>query len=204
MGKYSKPAPNGFVAVARKVYHPLHFTKGYNFVFFFICAGALMGFSLARFMYLNINTYFCNPQHLGGAAPGECYYYSGEGGMRYRIGILLHLAGILPAALLACFQFVPIIRHKLLLVHRIDGYLVIILSFVATAGVFMIADKAFGGDLSLQTVTGLASIMFLTSIILSYINIKRLQIEQHRAWMLRAWAYVRYYPILQNILGEVG
>ena len=31
--------------------------------------------------------------------------------------------------------------------------------------------------------------MNIVSLLLAYINIKRLQIDQHRAWMLRAWVY---------------
>src|ERR1700733_15227400 len=44
--------------------------------------------------------------------PGEWYWYGS--GFR-RIGITLHLATILPGAFLVCFQFVPVIRHKLLI-----------------------------------------------------------------------------------------
>lgn len=41
----------------------------------FIFAGALMGFVLARFQYLNINNVLCLPGSASGAAPGECYWY---------------------------------------------------------------------------------------------------------------------------------
>lgn len=181
---------HGFVAMARKLYHPLRFNHGYNFILFFITAGAMLGFSLSRLMYLDINRVFCKAGSTKGAAPGECYYYSGKGGSRYRVGIILHLAAILPAGLLVGFQFVPAIRHKALLLHRASGYLIIMLSLTSMAGAFMITDKAFGGELLTQTITGLAAVMFLASLLLAYINIKRLQIEQHRAWMLRAWSYV--------------
>ncbi|KAF4989794.1 hypothetical protein FGRMN_8886 [Fusarium graminum] len=99
----------------------------------------------------------------------------------------MHLAGILPAAVLVVFQFIPVIRQKALVVHRINGYIVLLLSKVGIVGVFMIARHTFGGTLEMQTVTGAASIMFIVSMVLAYINIKRLQIEQHRAWMLRGW-----------------
>lgn len=42
----------------------------------FIFAGALMGFTLARFQYLNIKGVLCGGSSAtGGAAPGECYWY---------------------------------------------------------------------------------------------------------------------------------
>lgn len=191
----TRPPANGFVRVARKVYNPLHFTRGYNFVLFFIFAGAMLGFALARFMYLDFDNIFCNSFHQGGAAPGECYYYTGEGGERYKIGILMHLGAVLPAGFLACFQFVPVIRHKVLLFHRVNGYVILALALVSSAGVLMIVDRAFGGGLMLQTASGLLAIMFVGSLTMAYINIKRLQIEQHRAWMLRAWFYVSVTPL---------
>ncbi|KAL0933763.1 uncharacterized protein CTRU02_210562 [Colletotrichum truncatum] len=178
----TRPPANAFVAIARKLYNPLGFAKGYNFVLHFIFFGALMGFTLARFQYLSFST-FCGED---GAAPGECFYYRKH---IEKIGIKLHLAGILPASFLACFQFVPVIRHKALLFHRVSGYAVIILSFVGTAGIFMFLRNAFGGGIETQAGVGLMSIMFIASITMAYINIKRLQIEQHRAWMLRAWFY---------------
>ncbi|EFY89500.1 hypothetical protein MAC_04519 [Metarhizium acridum CQMa 102] len=63
----------------------------------------------------------------------------------------MHLAGILPAALLAVFQFVPAIRHKAIVVHRIGGYLVLLLSLVGVAGVFMIARHGLGDGPDVQS-----------------------------------------------------
>ncbi|KAK1962450.1 hypothetical protein LY78DRAFT_684036 [Colletotrichum sublineola] len=176
----ARPPKNRFVAAARKLYNPLGFSKGYNFVLFFIFFGALMGFTLARLQYLSFDE-LCK-----GSAPGECYYYRTG---HEKAGIIIHLAGILPAGFLACFQFVPVIRHKALLFHRLNGYIVILLSLVGTAGAFMVARHAFGGGLEIQAGIGLMGIMFVVSLTLAYVNVKRLQIEQHRAWMLRAWFY---------------
>lgn len=189
MVKADRPPANGFVRAARKIYNPVGFSKGYNFILWFIFSGALMGFVLARFYYLDYNSVFC-PQDDANAGPGECfnyYKYAHE-----KAGIIIHLAGILPAGFLACFQFVPAIRHKAMILHRISGYLVILLSIVATIGTLLIARHAFGGGIDIQIAVGFMSILFVGSLILAYINIKRLQIEQHRAWMLRAWFYVSW------------
>lgn len=75
--------------------------------------------------------------------------------------------------------------------HRINGYIVILLVLASNAGALMIARRSFGGTLATQTAIGLLAIMSTASVSLSYYNIKRLQIDQHRAWMLRAWFYVR-------------
>lgn len=142
-------------------------------------------------MYLNYNAFFCPAVSSGdgnGAAPGECYFY--QKFPIYKIGILIHLAGILPASILAVLQFTPFIRHRWIMIHRIFGYAAIFLYTVSLAGVFMIARHAFGGGLDVQSWFGFVGVGVLICLILSLINIKRLQIEQHRAWMLRAWFYV--------------
>jgi Predicted membrane protein (DUF2306) len=147
-----------------------------------IFAGAMIGFVLARLSYLNIagtaESSFANS-----ASPGEWYWY--RTGV-YRIGITIHLGAILPAGFLMVWQFVPVIRHKLLIFHRINGYVIILLVFVANAGALMICRRSFGGTLETQAGVGLLVIITSTSICLAYYNIKRLQIDQHRAWMLRA------------------
>ena len=114
----------------------------------------------------------------------------------YQIGIILHLAAVIPATLLACFQFVPVIRHKWIIAHRISGYIVTLLSFVGTAAAIVLARRAAGGGVDVQIFVGVLAIMFLGSLVLAVINIKRLQIEQHRAWMIRAWTYVSTQPAL--------
>ena len=174
----------------RKVYNPVGFGKGYNFILWLLFAGALMGFALSRFFYLSYNGVFCSsgPSKVGNhAAPGECWQYSTKD--LYKIGIQIHLYTIIPAAFLVCFQFVPLIRYRALLFHRLNGYLVILLSLAGTVGALMIGRIAFGGGIEIQTIVGVNAILFLGSLALAIYNIKRLQIEQHRAWMLRAWFY---------------
>lgn len=176
---------------AQKIYNPLGFSKAYNFILWFIFTGALFGFSLARLMYLDFSKNFCpNSPTAGGngAAPGECYYYLNFD--RYKVGILLHLGSILPAGILAVAQFTPIIRYRWIIVHRISGYFALLLYTISLVGALMIARHAFGGGLDIQVWVGFVGIGVLVCFTISYINIKRLQIEQHRAWMLRGWFYV--------------
>lgn len=188
MVQSSRPPANGFVARARKVYNPIGFSKGYNFVLWFIFIGALFGFTLARLQYLDIWGVFCGDQGSSGALPGECFYYLRPRSLD-QIGIILHLGCILPASLLACLQFVPVVRHKAIIVHRVNGWLVVLLSVVATVGAFLMARNSVGGGIDVQTGIGAIGIMFVASLVLAVVNVKRLQIEQHRAWMLRAWFY---------------
>ncbi|KAF2217045.1 hypothetical protein CERZMDRAFT_32106 [Cercospora zeae-maydis SCOH1-5] len=172
--------PNAFVAFFRKIYNPVGFNKGYNFILFFIFAGALFGFALARAPYMNVNGYF-----MSRAAPGEAYWYRQS---YYNIGIRIHLLCVIPASLLVVWQFVPVIRHKARLFHRINGYVVVLLLIIGNIGAVMIARRAFGGTIATQSAVGAFAIFTTVGSFLAWINIKRLQIEQHRAWMLRTWA----------------
>lgn len=176
-----------FARHARTVYQSLGFRKGYSFALFFIFAGPFAAFCLARLEYINISGVFCPINGPTAAAPGECYFY--QQGYE-KVGMTLHLGSILPAGLLAILQFVPIVRHKYLVLHRVNGHIVLFLSLVGITGALMITRHAFGGGLDSQTVLGLLTVMFTTSLALAYYHIERLQIEQHRSWMLRAWFYV--------------
>lgn len=80
--------------------------------------------------------------------------------------------------------------QKALIIHRIDGYIILILLWVATAGALMVARRAYGGDPYTQAGAYLLSLLTLSASSLAYYNIKRLQIDQHRNWMLRAMVYV--------------
>ena len=137
----------------------------------------MLGFSLARLEYLDVGGLFRN-----GASPGEWYWY--ETGFR-RIGITLHLSGVIPGGILMVWQFIPAIRRRFLLFHRINGYVVVSLLLVGNVGAVMIARHAFGGDLSTQAATGTLAIYTTVGMCLAYYNVKMLQIDQHRAWMLR-------------------
>ncbi|KAK5053985.1 hypothetical protein LTR84_001947 [Exophiala bonariae] len=170
-----------WVKTWRKVYHPLGFKKGYNFPLFVIFVGALMGFSLSRIMYLDFDRSF-----LPNTIPGDAINYRSG---RMRVGMILHLGAILPAGILACFQFVPIIRHTAILFHRLNGYLIILLFLIANAGAYIIIPQAAGGAPSTQVALGCLATLTTITITLSYINIKRLQLDQHRAWMIRTWVY---------------
>ncbi|KAJ9607652.1 hypothetical protein H2200_007730 [Cladophialophora chaetospira] len=161
----------------RKSYSWLGFQRGYNVPLFIIFAGAMLGFSLARLEYLSWGSFS------KGAAPGETYWYRAG---HHRVGLLLHLGTILPAGIMMIFQFIPAIRRRAILFHRINGHLVILLIIISNAGALMIARHAFGGELATQAAVGVLVTSTTLGLILAYINIKRLQVDQHRAWMLRS------------------
>lgn len=54
----------------------------------------------------------------------------------------------------------------------------------------MIARHAFGGHVSTHLLVGVLAIISTLGILNAYYNIKRLQLDQHRAWMLRVFAWM--------------
>ena len=140
----------------------------------------MLGFSLARLKLLNLDGIFAKS-----LSPGEWYWLRSN---HYRIGIALHLGCILPAGILMIWQFIPRIR-QITFFHRINGYLVILLILISNVGALMIVRRSFGGELATQGCVGVLVIVSTVGLVMAYINIKRKQIDQHRAWMLRTMFY---------------
>lgn len=187
----SPPRPPA--AAWQRLHRLFGFQKGCNFVLWCLFALGSLSFTLSRISYLDYFGVFCRKNYLSRgnhAAPGECYYFLNGG--KEQIGMMLHLYSIIPGCLLLFIQFVPVLRQRLVLFHRINGYIVLLLMAVAVVGGFMSASGSFGGDSTFQTAVGVHGTLVVTGLFMAMANIKRLQVEQHRAWMLRAWAWVRH------------
>lgn len=183
------------VVLWRKLHRLVGFQKGYNFMLWATFGGSAFAFILTRASYLDYFGVFCRKNFLSSgnhAAPGECYYFLNGG--REQIGMMLHLYGIIPCCFLQFLQFIPVVRQKFVLVHRINGYIVTLLMIIAIAGGLMALSGSFGGDPAWQAAVTIHSIMIITGLVMAIVNIKKLQIEQHRAWMLRTWIWVCTLP----------
>lgn len=181
------PKPGAFA----NIYGALGFKKGYNFILWFIFGGAMFGFALSRFMLLHVPTLKAD------LAPGEWYYMRTS---LYKPAILIHLGTVLPAGILAVLQFIPAIRYKALIVHRICGYVAVFLLTMGVATGFVLGRRSFGGDISIQAGVFAMGTATLVSVALAYWNIKLLQIDQHRKWMLRTWFYASSIITLRILL----
>lgn len=179
--KPTSKSSNLFARILLRIRSALGFTKTYNALLWFALAGAMFGFCLARAPYLAFDTVFRS-----NAAPGEWFYFRHT---FYRAGMILHLASVVPAGVLAAVQFVPVVRYKALIFHRVNGYAIILLVTLANVSGLMIARRTFGGTLETQVFVGILAISTTTCMALAYGNIKRLHIAQHRAWMLRCVSF---------------
>jgi uncharacterized membrane protein len=146
----------------------------------------MLGFTLAKLSNLNVSG--SSPGSFKSDAPPGEWYYLSQG--HYRFGLTLHLATVLPAGLLMVWQFVPYIRKRYYTFHRINGYVVVILIVLSNVGALMIARRSFGGGLDAQAAVGSLAVLSAVAIGMAMWNIWCLQIDQHRAWMLRAVFYM--------------
>ncbi|KAI1768422.1 hypothetical protein GGR53DRAFT_409330 [Hypoxylon sp. FL1150] len=177
-----KPAP-----YTARLYRAVGFAKGYNFWLWLFLSLSLGGFVAMRLPYLDLRGTFCGSASGGHdrAVPGECFYYLQPG--RYQLGIMVHLATVLPGSLLALSQFVPALRRRALRLHRVNGYVASVLLVAGTVGVLVIARRTVGGGIDTQSMVGLLAIIVFYSTYKGIVCARRRQIEEHRAWMLRAW-----------------
>ena len=195
------PNPNILVRSLRKIYSPVGFQKGYNAILSFITLGYLVGFCLSQVRSFNVWGYWA----ISASAPGETWSYTTKG-MLYKTAITLHIVTVIPSGFLAALQFIPTIRHKALLFHRLNGYLVMLFVLLISVSGIVSSKVAFGGDFATQCLAGSVGLTVLAATALAYANIKRLQIEQHRAWMLRAWVWassIITLRIIQIIAREI-
>ncbi|KAG9125741.1 hypothetical protein FRC07_006400 [Ceratobasidium sp. 392] len=119
-------------------------------------------------------------------SPGEYYHF------RVPLNKALlwtHLACVLPAGLLAATQFVPRVRARAMKFHRNAGKVVNLLTFVSTVAGWGVAHVSFGGDFVTRSSIYCLGVMTLWAVVKSWIAIRRLRIDAHRAWIIRAWSY---------------
>lgn len=106
-----------------------------------------------------------------------------------KLFLWLHLVSVLPAALLAVLQFIPRIRTRAISLHRTVGKAVNALTFVSTVSAWGIAHVSFGGDLTTRAGVYVFGGMVLWATVASWRAIRQLRIDEHRAWLIRAWGY---------------
>jgi hypothetical protein len=66
------------------------------------------------------------------------------------------------------------------------------------------ADQSETGDLTTQTFVGVVALGTLITFSLAIYNIRHLQLDQHRAWMLRSWFYCGFIIPLRIIQGIIA
>jgi len=183
----------------------LGFVKSYNYKLWLTLTIAIVIFSVAHMPFIPPDNFVKLK-----AAPGEAYWYRGS---RYRYGMMAHLIGVLPCGALAPLQFIPALRRpKWIALHRYIGYFIVtMMALVGIPGAIVITNHSFGGTLDTQMSLVVFASAVYTALGLGVYNIWKLQLDQHRKWMLRAMVWMaeittqRFWLILlAYLLAEGG
>ena len=148
------------------------FTKLKNVLLWFFFAGALVGFCLARIAYLDVNNVYRK-----NAGPGEWFWFRQP---LYKAGLRAHLGAAIPLGLLVVIQFLPVIRRRVIFLHRINGYICLALLMVSNVGALIIVRRAFGGSLISQTFVGVLALATTYTAAQAYYSVKKLRLDLHR------------------------
>jgi hypothetical protein len=72
------------------------------------------------------------------------------------------------------------------ILHRINGYIVLFLLIPGIACGTIVGRAAFGGELNTQSAYYCLGSLIVTAAIMGYLNVK--QTRKHRKWMLSQWS----------------
>jgi len=164
------------------VYHAVSwifgFNETYSLVLCIFFGGALIGFCLARTIMMSP----ANVRDL--TVPGEWFWYRQS---LYKPCIFIHIYLSIISGIFAVFQFIPAIRRRAMILHRINGYLTLTLLIPSTVAGAIVARRAFGGELNVQSAFYVVSLLIVSAASMGIANVK--QTRKHRKWMLRTVAY---------------
>lgn len=171
--------PGRIKAAYRRVSAKLGFKERFSLTFFILFGGALLGFCLSRLLMLapsNVETK---------TTPGEWYWYRQA---LYKPNIFMHIYMSIVGGTLASFQFIPAIRRRKIILHRINGYIVFFTLVPGSVAGSIVARRAFGGDLNSETAYYTLGFMIGPAGMLG-IYFARVNTTLHREWMLRTASY---------------
>ncbi|KAG9121330.1 hypothetical protein FRC07_002745 [Ceratobasidium sp. 392] len=170
----------------------LGFGEKFSLLFFILFGGALLGFCLARVIMMapsNVETM---------TVPGEWYWYRKP---LFKQCIFIHIYLNIIAGIFAVFQFIPMIRRRKIILHRINGYFVLSTLLPATIAGSIVARRSFGGELNSQAAFFILGSMVGYAAFMGISNVRRTR--KHRKWMLRTVAYTSS-AITSRVLGIIA
>ncbi|KAK0211909.1 hypothetical protein IW262DRAFT_1280250 [Armillaria fumosa] len=151
------------------------FKQRWSFLIFFIFGGALLGFCLfcARMMNFALMQKY--------APPGQWFWY---GQKMMKVNYAIHIYTSVFGGIFALFQFLPAIRRRAVIVHRLNGYFVLILLIPSNVCGGIVAYRAFGGEINAQAMYYTLGLVSGGCLVIGYLNVKK-ETREHRKWMLR-------------------
>ncbi|KAG7441523.1 uncharacterized protein BT62DRAFT_908001 [Guyanagaster necrorhizus] len=150
------------------------FKERFSLLFFIIFGGALAGYCLhgARTMNFALMKKY---------SASEWFWFGKE---PFKANYALHIYTAVIGGIFSLFQFLPAIRRHAILVHRLNGYFVLILLVPSNVCGAIIGYRAFGGEVNSQSVYYTLGILSAGCLIMGLSNVKK-NTREHRKWMLR-------------------
>ncbi|QRV72653.1 hypothetical protein RhiJN_00667 [Ceratobasidium sp. AG-Ba] len=179
LGTQQNDSPGRIRRVYRRVSSNLGFKERFSLSFFILFGGALFGFCMSRLLMLAPSNVVTK------TVPGEWYWYRQA---LYKPNIFMHIYMSIVGGTLAIFQFIPAIRRRKIILHRINGYIVFFTLIPGSVAGSIVARRAFGGDLNSEAAYYTLGFMIGPAGMLG-IYFARVNVALHREWMLRTMSY---------------
>ncbi|MFK7863722.1 MAG: DUF2306 domain-containing protein [Pseudohongiellaceae bacterium] len=127
------------------------------------------------------------------AAIGSVIYFFLTGGANekfseFPVAVSSHALFGAVYLLMAPLQFSQTIRKRSLNFHRWSGRVLVVLALMSGVGALFLGIIIPYSGTSEQIIIGFFGSLFLCSLVLSYTNIRRKNVQLHREWMIRALA----------------
>jgi len=166
-------------SIYRSISWILGFKDKYSLLNCFVWGGALVGFCLARSISMN-------PGRTASLLPpGEWFSFNQP---LYKSSLMIHIYLSTFGGIGALFQFIPAIRRRKVIIHRLNGYGVLTCLIVANICGGIVGRRSFGGELNVQSGYYVMGLMVIVSGVVGIYYVKK-DTRRHRKWMLRMVVY---------------
>lgn len=124
------------------------------------------------------------------------------------LGLMVHISGMMFAALAGPFQFLRSLRERHVRLHRVLGRVYIAGAIIGALGGLYMAQFTASGVVSDVGFASLGLGVLLTTSV-ALVRIRSRQVQSHREWMTRSYALIfaavtlrLYLPLLEGAFGE--
>ncbi|KAJ7898575.1 hypothetical protein B0H14DRAFT_3853017 [Mycena olivaceomarginata] len=121
----------------------------------------------------------------GTSMAGEWFWFNQP---TYKVNLFIHIYLSTLGGIGAVFQFIPAIRRRKVIVHRLNGYSVLTCLIVGNICGGIVGRRSFGGDLNVQSGYYVMGLLVVVAALLGIYYVKK-DTRRHRRWMLRMVVY---------------
>ncbi|KAG7441505.1 uncharacterized protein BT62DRAFT_937018 [Guyanagaster necrorhizus] len=162
-------------AAYRTISGILGFKEQQSLLLYFIFGGALLGYCLYHAPMMNPKTM----EKL--TVPGEWFGFSKHG---FKVAYSMHIFLSVIGGIFVLLQFIPAIRRRAILLHRMNGYFVLLCLIPANVSGGIAGYRSFGGEINAQSAYYTLGIAVVLCFSAGLFNVKS-NTREHRRWMIR-------------------